>query len=439
MTIIIFVVVLGILVFIHELGHFLTAKWIGVRVEKFSLGFGPKIIGFKRGDTEYMISAFPLGGYVKLTGEGEEDEVTGAPWELESRNFGEKSIIFASGSLMNIILAFLIMPVVFMIGMETPEFFTQKPVIGFVGQDSRSIKAGILPGDEILTINGSKTMTWEDALQQFAIYQKAEIKVSVMRNNKELNFIMPKVTDDEAYLGVDRLITPEIQKIRYGGPASKAGLQNGDIVLKIDDVAINDWNQMAEIIRHTKKDTLFVKVRRNGQEIMLNISPEMDKSLGYKIIGITAPPPKTFKKKFPFFSAIKEGCRENINLTSKLYDLLKKLFSGKASIKNLGGPIMIAQVTNDAYRQGISYLLYFMAFLSLQLGILNLLPIPILDGGRIFCFLLPELIIRRNISMKIKEISIQVSFGLLMLLMVLISYNDILRTGLVAWIIDKFH
>lgn len=440
-TIILFIVVLGILVFIHEFGHFITAKWVGVRVEKFSLGFGPKIFGFTKGDTEYLISWFPLGGYVKLTGESEDDEVKGEPWELESRNFWEKALIFSAGSLMNIIFAFVAMPIVFMVGMETPAYLNQKPVIGYIEESSLANKAGIKSLDEIVKIKDVNVKTWEEAYQQLLINQKSEFSITVTRGSEksEHQFFIEGKESDNSFIGILNIFPPVITNVKYGDAAYKAGLKDGDIVNEVDGEKIFDWNQMADIIRYTEKESLNFKVDRNGELLDFQVYPVMDSSLNYKLIGITSPRFETFKKKYPFFTSIKEGFKENLSLSGKLYDVLKQLFSFKASIKSLGGPIMIAQVTGEAYRQGISYLLWFMAFLSLQLGILNLLPIPILDGGRIFCFLLPEFVFRRTISMKIKEISIQVSFGLLMLLLLMISYNDILRTGVVNKIVELFH
>jgi regulator of sigma E protease len=443
MTILIFIVVLGILVLVHEFGHFATAKWIGVRVEKFSLGFGPKIFGFKKGDTEYLLSWFPLGGYVKLTGEGdgEESELKGEPWELESRNFWEKALIFSAGSLMNIIFAFAAMPIVFMFGMETPEFLNQKPIIGYLESSSPAKLAGMIPLDEIVKINDVAVKSWDDTYQQIMVHQKESLNITVKRNSdgSEVQLSIPPSKDKEGFVSLNPVMFPIIANVRYGGPAFKAGLKDGDVVTEVDGEKIFDWNQMADIIRYTKKDSLEFIVNRQNEQLKLNVSPELDSSVNYKLIGITSPQSKTFKKKYPFFTSIKEGFKENISLFGKLYDVLVQLFSFKASIKSLGGPIMIAQFTGEAYKQGLSYLLWFMSFLSLQLGILNLLPIPILDGGRIFCFLLPEFIFGRTISMKIKEISIQVTFGLLMLLLVLISYNDIMRTGIVSKIADLFH
>lgn len=462
-TIIAFVIVLGLLIFFHELGHFLMAKWIGIRVERFSLGFGPKIIGCQYGETEYWLSAFPLGGYVKMTGENPDEPLEGKPWEFASRTVWERARVVLCGPGMNLILAVVFLSIPFLIGRHVPAYLSQKPVIGWVDHDSPAEKAGLRVGDLILAIDGEKTPEWQVVETIIATHPKTEMDFLVERDGTE-RYI--KATTEEigsigmGSLGVDRYIPASIGGLNPGYPAEKAGLEVGDNILAIDDQPVNHWYELAKIIHENPDTPIQLKIDRDGNIFQVTVTPmafsagsktsvfnrlalwvkglfghappeqETDEASAeetqkYGLIGISQYQ-ETVLKKYGLFGSIKKGFDESIKLLVVTFEFLYKLIAGKASPKSLGGPIMIAHVAGEAAKTGMGELIYFMGFLSLQLGILNLLPIPVLDGGHLLFFTL-EVIKRKPVSIKAREIAQQIGLAILLLLMIYVFYNDILR------------
>ena len=427
-TILAFVFVLGVMIFFHELGHFMAAKKIGVRVEKFSLGFGPKLVGFTKGDTEYLISAFPLGGYVKMSGENPEEETTGAKYEFSARSVWERFAIVTAGPCMNLILAFLLISSVFLIGRHIPKYLTLKPVIGWVEQDSPAQKAGLEVGDLIVDINSKPVSNWEDAFVALGSNSKGDLRFSIGRGGSLLSKIITSQENSETKagsLGIAQRIAPIIGTLNPGFPAAKAGLEVGDEIIRIDDTPIDHWFTLSEIIHASKGKNLRFEVMRNGRKFFVMITPKYSDINQVALIGISAYD-DTVVRKYGFLESIQQGFGELGKLTSMTLDFLWKLVSGLASPQNLGGPIMIAKAAGSAAKSGASDLLYFMGFLSLQLGILNLFPIPILDGGHLL-FLFYETVVRKPLSEKKREVAQQVGMLLLILLMGYVMYNDIMR------------
>jgi regulator of sigma E protease len=427
-TILAFVFVLGVMIFFHELGHFLVAKKVGVRVEKFSLGFGPKLVGFKKGETEYLISAFPLGGYVKMAGENPGEEITGAKYEFSSRSVLERMGIVTAGPGMNLILAFLFISLVFMIGRQTPKYLTEKPVIGWVEKDSYGELAGLEVGDQIVKINSEPVSTWENVFTIFGSDPLGEFQLVVDRGGTTLTKVIAPQEADEGEsvsLGITHYIPPKVGAITPDFPAAKAGLQLGDEIVRIDDTPINHWFTLSEIIHKSRDKTLRLEVQRDQRKFFVNITPQYSPINDVALIGISAPTEMVLRR-YGFLESIKQGFIEVGKLLAMTMDFLWKLVTGSASPQNLGGPIMIAKVAGTAAKSGVSDLLYFMGFLSLQLGILNLFPIPILDGGHLL-FLFYETARRKPLSLKKQEIAQQVGMLFLIFLMGYVIYNDIMR------------
>ncbi len=509
-----FVFVIGILVFIYELGHFIFAKKFGVRVEKFSLGFGKKLFGFRRGETEYLISALPLGGYVKMFGEGGEgvfivedvgvdsaahkagflsgDKITGiegydlssiTSWkELEARlrkkpgavytffveredklleikagpdgfegssvysekeyprSFSKQSIlsrlkIIVAGPLMNLIFPFVIMPIVFMIGISVPAYLEMSPTIEYVAKDSPAEIAGFMPGDAISEINNKPVANWRDVRFAFAESLGSQVVVKVKRDDatKSLTIIAPATPGGIEDAGIALPLEAVVGRLMPGAPAEKSGIKVGDRIVKIDGQPVVNWYEMASLIGVRADAEISLLIERDTEKISISVKPRPMGESGRGIIGIE-PLMGTTLKKYGFFKSITEGIKAAaklvVDITNLLLLFVYKMVTGQLSLsaaKNvIGGPIAIAQLSGTAVQGGIATLLHFTAFISVSLGLINLFPIPVLDGGHIV-YLTVEAIRRRPLSMKTLEITQRIGFVFLILLMFLAVDNDINR------------
>ncbi len=427
-TVIIFTICLGILIFVHEFGHFIMARLKGIRVLKFSLGFGPRIIGRKVGDTEYLISALPLGGYVKMAGENLE-EATMAPDEFPSKSVGARASVVLAGPVMNIVIAFLLMPLVFLIGIKMPAFLDDAPVVAWLEEGSPAQVAGVMAGDRIVRIDGKPVSDWEEVATIISTRPELGLKVQMERAGSVhevfLNSDGAVNKTGSGYAGMLPDMPPVIGKVNRGYPAERAGLMAGDVIVAINDSPVVNWYQVSSFIRSSSGKELILTVKRGEKRITANVTPVKDNAAGYGVIGIMNQQ-ETIVKKFGFADSIKHGISKALELTMLTFDVLKRLISMNISIETLGGPIMIAKLTGEAAQSGVSDLIAFLAFLSLQLGILNLLPVPVLDGGWIV-FLIIEKIKGSPLSRRTMEIAQTVGFALLILLIIIVSYNDILR------------
>jgi regulator of sigma E protease len=422
MTLLYFLIVIGILVFVHEFGHFLMAKRAGVRVEKFSLGMGPKIVGYKKGDTEYVISALPLGGYVKMAGENPDEEPTGAPDEFQSKSVWQRVTIAATGPLTNIVLAFLIMPFVFMVGT-----YTLGPAkVGFVEKGSPAEQVGFMVGDVIEKINGRTIVDWEKAEMLIAVNPDTDIKVLVDRNGENKTIILRPKLDPERNIGVSGLAPDfpvEVGKLKPGFPAEKSGLKVNDKVIAVDGKTVHYWNQFSTIIKESNGKELTLTVEREGKSFPIVVTPIEDS--GRYVIGVE-PIIRMVFKKYGFFQSLSLGFDKTLEFIDVTFITLKKLLTFGLSIKTLGGPVMIAQMSGRAAEAGVSAFLSLLAMISISLGILNLLPIPVLDGGLIL-FLVIEAVRKKPVSRKVMEISQSIGAAFLITLIAVVSYNDVVR------------
>lgn len=438
-TIISFIIVLGILVFLHEFGHFIVAKLLGIRVEKFSLGFGPKIFGFRKGDTEYLISLLPLGGYVKLSGENPEEGLKNEPFEFASRSVGDRAKVVVAGPLMNILLAVVLIPVVFMIGTQVPRYLKQKAVLGWVEPGSPGEKAGLKRGDEIVRINGTPVSKWTDLENFILTNPSSTLNVSFLRDGSERKRVLTPLANENygtGYAGLLCQIDPVVASVTLNYPAEKAGLKAGDRIISINGQPIIHWNQISELIQKNGDREIKLVVQRDGKIVSFSLIPKLESINGKTkpFIGI-APSVEMVTEKYGFFDALKKGIQKLYEVTGLTFYTLKSLIRGKISVKTLGGPIMIAQITGQAAKAGIANLLFFMAFLSLNLAILNLLPIPVLDGGHLLFFLI-EGLRGKPLGFKKMEIAQQIGLAILILLMLIVTYNDLQRV--LPWKLQDF-
>jgi len=429
------IIFLGILVFVHELGHFLVAKMNRVKVLKFSLGFGPKIISRKWGETEYMICAVPLGGYVQMLGEGkgEMGEDALLTEEEKSHSFahktvGQRTAIVAAGPIMNLILPFLILPIAYMVGVDMPAFLDQKTCIGYVLEESEGAVAGFEPGDCIVTIGDDPIASWSDANKALISHAGMPLEFGVERGTETINLSIGE--DNGSLEGLQALgLFPRqpaiIGALSPGMPAKSAGMEVGDRIVAIDGSEVSNWYDLRVFIQQSEGETQQFTVDRSGTRVDLEVAPTKKGRDGDFLIGV-GPEQQVVFKRFGFIESIRYGAERTMDLIELTLVFIQKLFSGHVSTKNIGGPIMVVQIAGQAAQTGLASSLTFLAFLSIQLGILNLLPIPILDGGHLL-FNLTEFVYRKPISIRVREFAQQIGLVLLLMLMVLAFYNDIVR------------
>jgi regulator of sigma E protease len=428
------IIMLGILVFVHELGHFCVAKLCGVKVLKFSLGFGPRLVSHKRGDTEYMICAIPLGGYVQMLGEGVGDQGEDAEIDAEDeqRSFSKKSIprrmaIVAAGPVMNLILPFMILPLAYMIGINLPAYLDEPACVGYVVPGSEADVAGFRNGDCISKISGVDVASWSDTGSALVNSAGKPIVFTLDRAEGMADLVVD--SKNGALEGLQSIGLLPAQDAVIGGlapamPAIEAGLKEGDRILSVGGREIVSWYELKDAIQAFKGQPVDVDVERDMQRLTVELVPKKADGNDY-LIGV-APQYETTFKRFPIGEAIVAGAERTMDLIELTLVFIQKLFAGHVSTSNIGGPITVVQIAGQAAQTDISSILSVLAFLSIQLGILNLLPIPILDGGHLF-FYTYELIFRRPLSLKAREWAQQIGLILLILLMVLAFYNDIVR------------
>jgi regulator of sigma E protease len=426
-TTISFIVVLGILVTVHELGHFIVAKLLGIGVDRFSIGFPPKMFGFTKGETEYCISWIPLGGYVKLRGEGPDEEVVDAddPTLFSTRPPQQRGAVIIAGPIMNLVLAFIVMPLVFMVGMSVPTYLGDAPVAGWVEPGSAADRAGFIVGERIVSVSGADVDSWEAVFETMTAGSTTPQEVVVEGTGGSRTLTIDPPREDERGYGILPPMAPAIGSLTPGYPAQEAGIEKGDLILSLGGVPVSHWSEMARVIHGSAEKKITVVVKRGEETVSLEVTPRLDEASGHGLMGIS-PLSDTMVRRFGPVESLKRGAQRNLELLGMTFSFLWDLVSGNSSISNLGGPIMIFQVTGQAAKAGLAELLAFMAFLSLQLGVLNLLPIPVLDGGHLV-FLTAEGLLRRPLDIKTQVIAQKVGFFLLITLIIVISYNDVLR------------
>jgi regulator of sigma E protease len=424
-----FLFVLGVLIFVHELGHFMMARRLGVRVLTFSLGFGPKILKFRRGDTEYCVSAIPLGGYVKMAGENPDDPRSGNPDEFLSKTKWERFQILIMGPAMNVALAVVVMALVFMQGADVPAYQDEPPVIGAVLPASPAEGVGIRPGDRILTVAGDEVDTWEQFFMAIGTRAGREVAITLLRDGgTESLTVVPNAQTrfEVGDIGVLPDVYPSVNSIT-DEPARNAGLKPGDVIVAINGQRMVIGRQIIDAITRNGGRELDLVYRRGGEDHHVAITPVRRGDRW--MIGIDiAEATKEFQP--GPVEAIALSVRRNIEFGGLIFKTLGGLFVGETSPRQLMGPVAIAQLSGEAAAANWTALFTLMASISLNLGLLNLLPIPVLDGGHIFIMAL-EGVARRDFSMAVKEKMFLAGFVLLMMLMVTVIYNDLTR---ITWI-----
>jgi len=424
-----FAVVIGLMVLIHEFGHYAVAKLLGVRVEQFAIGFGKRLIGFRRGDTDYRINALPLGGYVKMSGENPMDERSGDPGEFMSHPRWHRFLIAIAGPAMNILFAIFLLTAVYTRHYEHAAFMDEPAVIGDIEHGSPADKLGIRRGDRIVQIDGIQNPTWEQVEIKQLLSANQPLSFTVERDNQRIQgSVVPiAVTSDDA--GSAGWYPPVIiGDLEPDMPGAKAGLREGDKIVSMDGQPLASIQEMIDHLQQTKSKPIQVDVERQNNKLAFTITPvladtpgltEKHYRLGFSMNKVS---------KLSFQDAFAQSLVSNRKNSVLLLELLGKLVQRKASIKSFSGPIGIAQKAGEAAaEQGWIPFLMFCILISLNLGIFNLLPIPIMDGG-VILLLFIEGLMRRDISVPVKERIYQAAFVFLILFAAVVIYNDIAKT-----------
>ena len=417
-------VVLGPLIFVHELGHFLVAKWLGVRVHSFSIGMGPRVLGFRAGETDYRLSLLPIGGYVRMAGESlESEDRAGDPHEFVEKPWWARALITAAGPLANLAFALVINTAVFVIGVTVPDYAT---VVGHVRPGSVVERIGIRDRDQIVSVDGRKAATMRQldaALSRLEAGNRAgAANLTVERDGQTVALSLPRAEARRLGEELDWKTGTTIGRVFVGFPAYLAGLREGDEILQVDGQPVRNWGELSQKIRRAPDTRLSLTVRRGEQTFQLPVRTTPD-----SVIGIALPESITVRQSYPALEAVSLGF-------SQTWYGIRQIYAGLASFvlhpvrlrENVAGPIAIAQVAREQARGGLDQLLTFASFISLALMAMNLLPIPILDGGHIF-FALLEAVRRRPISLRTQSLFQRVGLAVLAGLVVFSFANDLTR------------
>jgi regulator of sigma E protease len=423
-------VLIGVMIMIHELGHFWAARFFDVKVEAFSFGFGPRLFGFRRGETDYRFSLILFGGYVKMAGEQVTDENIDDPRSFLAKPRWQRLIIAFAGPFMNVVLAVGVLTGLFMVKYERASDADMQAVIGHVVADSAAAKAGLQDGDRIVKLDGEKNPTWEDVGLKEVASAYRPMYLTVERNGRKFDTVVTPVLSERlgfGYAGWDERGEVQLGAIEPGYPAEKAGLQKGDLLIAVNGQPIHSVLKFQEMTKNSGGRALDVEFSRSGQIQHSTVQPVYSKLDGPArwMIGV-APQQKlhlvTTRLSLP--EALNESVRQNAKGAMLIGSFLKGVVQRRMSPKTITGPIGIAQLSGEAARQGPSAFFLLMSMVSLNLAIFNLLPIPILDGG-VIVMLLVEMVMQRDLSLSVKEAVLKLGFVFILMIVAFVIYNDI--------------
>ena len=428
-------VLIGVMILVHELGHFWAARFFKIKVDVFSFGFGPRLFGIKRGDTDYRFSLFLFGGYVKMVGDQPGDAHAADPDGFLAKPRWQRLIVLFAGPFMNLVLAVAVLAGLYTVSYE--KIIDDNSVVGHVVANSPAAKAGIQVGDKIVKIDGHVNPDWETILTREIASVDNPLSVTVERGTKTFETTVTPVLDDKTGVGDagwEGQNTIMVGEVTPGMPAERAGLQKGDVLVRVNGIAIHSGYTLPDIIRRSDGKPVIVEYSRAGfppgttrTVSMLPQYKAMDSKQAHWMIGV-APQVKwnIQKTSLSLPAAISESVKQNAKFGTLIVEMLRGIVERRVPAKNLSGPIGIASQATEAAKEGPSAFLTLMSMVRLNLAILNLLPIPILDGAHILT-LLVEMVMGRDISLNVKESMLKVGFVFLMMLMVFVIYNDIAR------------
>jgi regulator of sigma E protease len=426
-----FILVLGFLIFAHEAGHFFMAKLFRVRVLVFSFGFGRRLFGVKKGPTDYRVSLIPLGGYVRMAGdtpdEGGPIVTTGSPDEFLSKPKWQRLLILFAGPGMNILIAIAFIAGINMLGTE---YRVVRPVLGEVVAGKPAAKAGLQVGDEIVRINGEKINDFEDLRLAITLNAGTTLRVEYLRNGRLQTTTLTPEREDSEYgpvgkAGIRPRLEPVVGRVREGSPAAVAGIRQGDRIVSVNGAPVDDMSDVDEVLTKKPEAPLVLGLARGGSTFDARLpGGRFNPSDPYR--GFLPP---LEMRKLGLGAALKESVQQNWKMLKYAVNAIGRIFRAEGSVKELSGPIDIARISGEMLRRGWIEVVLLMAMISLQLGVLNLLPIPVLDGGHI-AILLVEGVARRDLSLRAKERIQQLGFAVLAALMIVVLYHDVMKNVL---------
>jgi regulator of sigma E protease len=428
--------VLSFLIVFHEGGHFTVAKLFKFPVEVFSVGFGKRLFGFRRKETDYRVSLIPLGGYVKVVGLGPDesdvvDASQAAPTTMGPR--WQRLLILFAGPGVNLVLALLLTAAAFMAGVEVAKYQEERPVVKHVDANSPAERAGVKVDDVVVSLFGRPVSTWREVELDLGLSPREEVKVGLLRGGQPVELVLrpePATKYDIGYTGLNPDLPPVVDRVVAGYPGEKAGLRTGDRVISVAGKPVAGYYEIVRRVREAcagfeakGPSAIEIVVQRGTETKALSVVPRRE-AKSWKI-GFS-PKTETIKRSLGLGAALSASWEENVRQTRTTFSTVGRMLRGSGSIRQLSGPIDIAKFSGEAARTGAAALLGLMGMLSLQLGILNLLPIPLLDGGQIAIIFL-EAILRRDFSIKVKERLLQVGFVFLVLLMATVLAFDVIK------------
>jgi regulator of sigma E protease len=426
--------ILGFMILIHEFGHYAVAKMLGVRVEQFAIGFGKRLFGFHKGETDYRVNILPLGGYVKMSGENPMDDRTGDPGEFLSHPRWHRFLIAIAGPFMNILLAVGLLTGVYMVHYEYPAFWDKPAVIVGIKADSPAAQSGLQVNDRISAIDGTENPKWEQVYYKVWLSPNQPLDITIQRGNQTFQKIITPKAITKSEIGFAGWYADEsviVGDLEADMPAAKAGIQEDDKIIAIDGKALPSIDAMIEGLQQTKDKTVDVTVLREGRKLDFQVAPvlastEEANEKRYRIGFIPSAEMKVTR--LPFGEAVNQSLAETKKDSLLILELVQKMIRRKISTRSIEGPIGIGRAAGDAVKEkGWTPILALTSAISLNLGIFNLLPIPILDGG-VILFLFLETLMGRDISLNIKERIYQAAFVFLVLFAAMVIYNDLKKT-----------
>lgn len=422
-------VLIGVMILIHELGHYWAARFFDVRVETFSFGFGPRLFGFRKGETDFRFSAILFGGYVKMAGEQPGEDNAADPRGFMSKPRWQRLIIAFAGPFMNIILAIGLVAGLFMY--QYPKMpMVESPTVGYVADGSAAKNAGVQEGDRIVQIENKANPTWEDIMMQEMSNPGRALHVALERNGQRITTQVTPLQDDKNGVGMAGWAAASeihIARVFANMAAAKAGLERGDVLVSVNGKRVLSTPKLHDVINQTGGGPVDLVYRRDGETRQVTVTPEKTTMDGVEklMIGVQLEP-KMEMTQLSFPDALRESVNRNVKYAGMIYKVLQNIVERRMSPKSIEGPIRIAQLSGDAAREGAPEFIGLMAMVSLNLAIFNLLPIPILDGG-VILLLLIEMVMRRDLSLAVKENVIKAGFVFLMAIVMFVLYNDITK------------
>ncbi|MBI2687829.1 MAG: RIP metalloprotease RseP [Acidobacteria bacterium] len=422
-------VLIGIMILIHELGHYWAARWFDVKVEAFSFGFGPRLFGYRRGETDFRVSLIPFGGYVKMTGEQPGDDGTEDPRGFLAKPRWQRMIIAFAGPAMNIVLAVGLLAGLYMNRYPKVVGSDGAPTIGFVEKNSPAEKAGVQELDVIAAIDGKQNPNWEEVTLTVVGAANRELPMVLNRNGQQvLATITPDIDDQTGVGNAGWYDRHEIQvgALSAGMGAEKAGLRGGDVLVALDGIPLRSTAKLHSLLKEGAGKPVQLTYSREGKQTTVTVEPkltELDPKNKRYLLGVQLTPRITFVS-LPLGEALRESVHQNRRSAGVILQLLRGMVERRMSPKSLEGPIGIARLSSEAAREGFATFIGLMAAVSLNLAVFNLLPIPILDGGTILMLLI-EMVMRRDLSLQLKENIFKLGFVFLMMIVAFVLYNDI--------------